>query len=41
MVGVEQASPFVAELVALHGEGVSFGLARRVEVIELTGEHVA
>ncbi|MFF2267430.1 hypothetical protein ACFVTZ_04150 [Cellulosimicrobium cellulans] len=40
MVGVEQAPALVAELVALHGEGVSFGFARCVQVIELAGEHV-
>nr|WP_309104992.1 hypothetical protein [Microbacterium sp.] len=40
VVGVQQAAPFLAELVALRSEGVSFGLARCVEVIELAGEHV-
>nr|WP_263623478.1 hypothetical protein [Rhodococcus ruber] len=40
VVGVEQAAAFVAELVTLNGEGVSFGFVRGVQVIELAHEHL-
>ncbi|ODR00855.1 hypothetical protein AWC25_19930 [Mycobacterium sherrisii] len=40
VVGVQEASSFVAELVAFGGEGAPLLLRGDVEVIELAGEHV-